>query len=53
MAGLVAPLPPMTMVFCMVDGGKMYAIRHRRDARLVHLGCLSVVLSTLRQVRAS
>ena len=45
-----AALPPITMVFCMVDGGKLYAVRHRKDARMVHLCCASIILSTLRQV---
>ena len=45
-----AALPPVTMVFAMVDGGKLFAMRHRKDARAVHLCCASVILSTLRQV---
>lgn len=41
----------MTMVFCMVDGGKAFAARHRRDAPAVHRTLAAVVRSVLRQVR--
>lgn len=49
LAGL--ELMPVTMVFCMVDGGKAFAARHRRDAPAVHRTLAAVVCSVLRQVR--
>lgn len=43
-------LPPVTVVFCMVDAGKQFALRHRRDAHLIHHVLEAVVRSILRQV---
>ena len=48
-AGVV--LPAVTMVFCMADGGKTYASKHRRDARDVHAQLLATMRSVLRQAR--
>ena len=43
-------LPPVTMVFSSVEGGKQYSAWHRQDAREVHLQLLAVMYSVLRQV---
>ncbi len=43
-------LPPVSMVFSIVDGGKQYASKHREDAEEVHLQLLAVMRSVLLQV---
>ena len=40
----------ITTVFCMVEGGKKYAERNRRDARVMVLELLAIMHSCLRQV---
>lgn len=42
-------LPPMTMVFAMVDGGKQFAVLHRKDARQVHKVIAACIQNTLRR----
>ncbi len=37
------PLPPVTMVFCSVEGGKQYAAWRRHDAHEVHLQLVSTM----------
>ncbi len=44
-------LPYITMVFCSVDGGKVFATKSRSMAKDVHSIIASVVRSVLRQVR--
>lgn len=44
------PHPAVTTVFAMVDGGKQYAMLHRRDGLEVHLKLDAVMTSVLRQV---
>ena len=39
------------MVFCMVDGGKQFAAKHRHDARVVHAEMVALIRGLLRQVR--
>ena len=39
------------MVFCMVDGGKQFAAKHRHDARVVHAELVALIRGLLRQVR--
>ena len=38
------------MVFCMVDGGKQFAAKHRHDARVVHAELVALIRGLLRQV---
>jgi hypothetical protein len=54
--GLTTPkgsvnLPPVTMVFAIVDGGKQYAAKHRQAAEDVHLQLMSVMRTVLLQVK--
>lgn len=45
-------LPPVTMVFCIVEGGKYYAAtKSRNNARLVHIICSACIRETLRHVK--
>jgi hypothetical protein len=44
-------LPDVTVVFCAVDGGKLYGLRNRRDFRTVHTQLVALARSVLRQVR--
>ena len=43
-------LPAITMVFCIVDGGKGFSARFRRDARRVHDVCAACIRACLRCV---
>ena len=44
-------LPPVTMVFCSIEGGKQYAsLRSKADARDVHLELIAVMRGALKQV---
>jgi len=43
-------IPPVTMVFCAVDGGKQFTTWQRRDARDVHNELVAVMRSVLLQV---
>ncbi len=43
-------LPPITMAFAIVDGGKTFAARHRRDVRRVNDVCAACIRSCLRVV---
>jgi hypothetical protein len=45
-------LPPITMVFCCVDGGKAFASRNRTEAHEVHCIIASIIRNTLCQVCA-
>ena len=42
----------VTIVFCMVEGGKQYAAKSRRDAREVHVQLVALLRSVLLQVRS-
>ena len=47
------PLPPVTMVFCSVEGGSQYASsasKGKADAHDVHLELLAVMRGALRQL---
>ena len=44
--------PPVTMVFCCVDGGKQFVAKHRRDAEQLHQQLVAVMRSVLMQVLA-
>ena len=44
------PLRPMTMVFCAVESGKVYAGWNRADAQIVHAELSALLRSILRQV---
>ena len=46
----MAIIPPVTMVFCAVEGGKQYATWQRKDAREVHNELVAVMKSVLLQV---
>ena len=44
-------LPPVTMVFCSIEGGKQYAsLRSKADARDVHMELIAVMRGALKQV---
>ena len=38
------PLPPVTTIFCAIEGGKQYASWQRLDAHDLHLTLLSVMM---------
>lgn len=42
-------LPPITMVFCCVDGGKAFASKFRGEAHEVHTIIAGIIRNTLRQ----
>ena len=42
------PIPNITMVFCMVEGGKVFAARSRADAKVVHETLSSVISDTIK-----
>ena len=42
--------PMVTMVFAMVDGGKQFAARQRREGAVVHSRLSAMMRSVLRQV---
>ncbi|GAX74578.1 hypothetical protein CEUSTIGMA_g2027.t1 [Chlamydomonas eustigma] len=46
-------LPPVTMVFCCVEGGKEYAKKHREEAHAIHLLIAGIIRCTLREVPGS
>ena len=44
-------LPPVTVVFCSIEGGKQYASsRSKADARDMHLELVAIMRGALRQV---
>ncbi len=43
-------LPDITMVFAIVDNGKGFAAKNRRDARRVHDVCAACIRTCLRSV---
>jgi len=46
-------LPPITMVFCCVDGGKVFASKYRSEAHEVHVIIAGIIRNTLRQAGGS
>ena len=44
--------PPVTMVFAMVDGGKQFSTRQRREGFRIHQKLSAMMRSILRQVLA-
>ena len=37
------PLPPVTLVFCSLDGGLQYSAVHRQDVLSVHLELVAIM----------
>ena len=48
--GASSGMPFIGMVFCLVEGGKGYASKHRADASVVHQELVAIIKSTLRQI---